>query len=78
MNAGRGEQVPLALRNIEDLTARGQFAAAETLARQLVSANPLAAPAHFALAIVLQSSGRFELAEPAFARAVTLDGRNIA
>ena len=77
MTAGRGGQLSPALRNIEELAARGQFARAEPLARQLVAANPLAAAAHFTLGYVLQSSGRFELAEPAFARAVTLDGRNI-
>ncbi|MFM8746381.1 MAG: sulfotransferase [Aestuariivirga sp.] len=77
MMAGRGEQLTLALSNIEELAARGQLARAEALARQLVAANPLVAAAHFTLGIVLQSAGRFELAEPALARAVTLNGRNI-
>lgn len=77
MTAGRGERLTLALRDIEDMAARGQFARAEPLARQMVAANPLAAAAHFTLGFVLQASGRFELAEPALARAVTLDDRNL-
>jgi tetratricopeptide (TPR) repeat protein len=78
MTSGQGERLSLALRNIEELAARGQFARAEPLARQLAAANPLAAAAHYILGYTLQASGRFELAEPAFARAVTLDGRNLS
>jgi tetratricopeptide (TPR) repeat protein len=78
MTSGQGGRLSLALRNIEELAARGQFARAEPLARQLVAANPLAAAAHYMLGYTLQASGRFELAEPAFARAVTLDGRNLS
>ncbi|WP_395689932.1 tetratricopeptide repeat protein, partial [Aestuariivirga sp.] len=66
-----------ALREIEALLERGRHGEAEILARRLVAAHPLLAPAHYTLGIVLQGSGRFELAEPSLARAVTLDERNL-
>lgn len=66
-----------AQREIEEMIGRGQFAEAEALARRMVAANLLSASAHYTLGIALQVSGRFELAEPSLARAVTLDDRNI-
>lgn len=78
MTAGRSERVTLALRHIDGLLARGSLREAEAEARQLVAQNPLAAPAQFMLGITVQSQGRFEQAEPHFARAVTLDGKNVS
>lgn len=78
MTSSRSERVTLALRHIDGLIARGQLREAEALARQLVAENPLSAPAQFLLGITVQSQGRFERAEPHFARAVTLDGKNVA
>lgn len=77
MTAGRAERLAAALRHIDGLLARGQLRESEALARQLVAENPLSAPAQFMLGITVQSQGRFELAEPHFARAVTLDGKNV-
>jgi Tfp pilus assembly protein PilF len=77
MTPGPSGRIAPALREIEELTDRGQFAQAEALARRLVAGNPLAAPAHYMLGYAVQSSGRFEVAEPCFARAVTLDGTNV-
>lgn len=77
MIASRTERVTLALRHIDSLLARGNLREAEAMARQLVAENPLSAPAQFMLGITVQSQGRFEQAEPHFARAVTLDGKNV-
>ncbi|MCA3560662.1 MAG: sulfotransferase [Aestuariivirga sp.] len=66
-----------ALRHIDGLLARGSISEAEAQARQLVRENPLSAQAQFILGIAIQSQGRFEQAEPHFARAVTLDGKNV-
>jgi tetratricopeptide (TPR) repeat protein len=77
MTLGASGQAAQALRDIEALLGRGQLAQAEALARRLVAAQPLLAAAHYMLGIVLQSAGRFELAEPCLARALTLDERNI-
>ena len=78
MTAGRSERIKLALRQIDELLARGSLRDAEAQARRLVAENPLSAPAQFILGITVQSQGRFEQAEPHFARAVTLDGRNVS
>ena len=77
MTAGRPERVKLALRQIDEMLARGRLREAEALAQRLVMENPLAAEAQFILGITIQSQGRFDQAEPHFARAVTLDGRNV-
>ncbi len=78
MTAGRSERIAVALRHIDGLLTRGHLRDAETQARKLVAENPLSAPAQFMLGITVQSQGRFEQAEPHFARAVTLDGRNVS
>lgn len=77
MTGGRSARLRPALGQIDALLARGDVAAAETLARRLVAENPLEAEAQFMLGIAIQSQGRFEQAEPHFARAVTLDPRNV-
>lgn len=77
MIGGRPERLKLALGQIDAQMARGQMPQAEALARRLVAEAPLAAAAQFSLAIAIQSQGRFEQAEPHFARAVTLEGRNV-
>ena len=77
MITGGGERVKLALAQIDAALGRGDLATAEALGRRLVAENPLSAPAQFMLGIAIQSQGRFEQAEPHFARAVTLDGRNV-
>ncbi len=77
MMAGPSERVKRALGQIDALLARGQLAEAEAAGRRLVAENPLSAPGQFLLGIAIQSQGRFEQAEPHFARAVTLDGRNV-
>jgi tetratricopeptide (TPR) repeat protein len=77
MMAGRPERVTLALRQINEMLARGSLREAEAMARRLVAENPLAAEAQFILGIAIQSQGRFEQAEPHFARAVAHDGRNV-
>ncbi|WP_421695382.1 tetratricopeptide repeat-containing sulfotransferase family protein [Aestuariivirga sp.] len=76
MMGSRSQHLREALRQVDDAMARGDLAAAESLARRIVAGNPLAAPAQFSLGIAVQASGRFEQAEPHLARAVTLDGQN--
>ena len=78
MTAGRSERMTLSLRHIDGLVARGSLREAEAAARQLVAQSPLSAPAQFMLGITVQSQGRFEQAEPHFARAVTLEGKNVS
>ena len=78
MMGSRTERIREALRQIEELLLRGQLREAEALSRRLVTENPLSAPAHYMLGIAIQAQGRYEHAEPHFARAVTLDGRNIS
>lgn len=78
MTGGRSARLRPALGQIDALLGRGDPAGAEALARRLVAENPLAAEAQFMLGIAIQSQGRFEQAEPHFARAVTLDPRNVA
>jgi len=78
MKAGRAERIKLALHQADELLRRGQLREAEALSRRLVAENPLSAHAQFMLGITVQSQGRFEQAEPHFARAVTLDGRNVS
>ncbi|PZF76263.1 hypothetical protein DK847_13785 [Aestuariivirga litoralis] len=78
MTAGRAERIKAALQQADELLRRGQPREAEALARRLVVENPLSPQAQFMLGITIQSQGRFEQAEPHFARAVTLDGRNVS
>ena len=78
MTAGRSERVTLALRHIDGLLAQGSLREAEAAARQLAAQNPLSAPAQFMLGITVQLQGRFEQAEAHFARAVTLDAKNVS
>lgn len=76
MTGSRAGRLKAALSQIDELIHAGRLAEAEGLARHAVAENPLSAPAQFALGFITQSTGRFELAEPAFARAVTLEPRN--
>jgi tetratricopeptide (TPR) repeat protein len=78
MTAGRAERIGNALRQIDALLTSGRLREAETLSRQLVTENPLSPQAQYMLGITIQAQGRFEQAEPHFARAVTLDGKNVS
>lgn len=78
MSMSRAERVGRAIRDIDALLARGKLREAEAAARSLVAENPITAQAQFILGIAIQAQGRFEQAEPHFARAVTLDGRNVS
>jgi tetratricopeptide (TPR) repeat protein len=78
MTAGRSERTKLALRQCDELLRSGRLPEAEAAARRLVAEAPLSAPAQYMLGITIQSQGRFEQAEPHFARAVTLDGKNVS
>ncbi|MFO1130824.1 MAG: sulfotransferase [Hyphomicrobiales bacterium] len=78
MTAGRSERIKLVLRQCDELLRSGRLPEAEAAARRLVAEAPLSAPAQYMLGITIQSQGRFEQAEPHFARAVTLDGRNVS
>ncbi len=77
MTSGRSERIKQALRQADELLLRGQLPEAEAVSRRLVAESPLSAPAQFMLGITIQAQGRFEQAEPHFARAVTIDGRNV-
>lgn len=78
MTAARSERISQALRQIDQLLTGGQLREAEALSRRLVAESPLSPQAQFMLGITIQAQGRFEQAEPHFARAVTLDGRNVS
>ena len=76
MTQARTERLQGALRQIDSLLTSGKLREAEEQARRLVAEAPLAAPAQYILGIAIQTQRRFEQAEPHFARAVTLEGKN--
>ncbi|HUB34046.1 MAG TPA: protein-glutamate O-methyltransferase CheR [Bryobacteraceae bacterium] len=55
------------------LADRGEWSVAESLGRQLVETEPLNAPAHFTLALILEHTSSCEEAERSLRRAIYLD-----
>jgi chemotaxis protein methyltransferase CheR len=67
----------MALQEVRDLADRGLWQAAAALGMQLTESDPLSAPAHFTLGLILESAASPQEAEPALRRAIYLD-RNFA
>jgi chemotaxis protein methyltransferase CheR len=65
------------LQEVRDLADRGSWQAAAALGRQLTESEPLSAPAHFTLGLILESIASPAEAEPVLRRAIYLD-RNFA
>ena len=71
------EKPAITLQQVRDLADRGSWQAAANLGRQLTGSQPLSAPAHFTLGLILESMASPAEAERVLRRAIYLD-RNFA
>jgi chemotaxis protein methyltransferase CheR len=67
------ETPEITLQQVRDLADRGSWQAAANLGRQLTGSQPLSAPAHFTLGLILESMASPAEAERVLRRAIYLD-----